>query len=108
MAQSVAEYQGARLPLPLTSLIARDEERRALGALLRDPAVRLLTLTGPGGVGKTRLAVAAASDVRHDFPDGAAFVNLTPITNPDLVLDTIATALGLRDLGTESSHDRLL
>jgi predicted ATPase/DNA-binding NarL/FixJ family response regulator len=108
MAQSVAEYQGARLPLPLTSLIARDEERRALSTLLRDPAVRLLTLTGPGGVGKTRLAVAAASDVRHDFPDGVAFVNLTPITNPNLVLDTIATALGLRDLGTETLHDRLL
>jgi predicted ATPase/DNA-binding CsgD family transcriptional regulator len=107
LAPSVAAYPGAPLPLSLTSFIAREQECRALIALLRDPAVRLLTLTGPGGVGKTRLAVAAASDVQEDFPDGVAFINLTPITNPDLVLETISSALGLRDMGTDSLRDRL-
>ncbi|MGH2601404.1 MAG: ATP-binding protein, partial [Dehalococcoidia bacterium] len=93
----------APLPRPLTSLVDREQERATLVGLLGDPAVRLLTLTGPGGVGKTRLAIAAAGD----FPDGVAFVHLAPVTDPDLVETTIAHALGLQDMGAEPLADRL-
>lgn len=96
------------LPIPLTSLVAREQELAEVCALLCRSDVRLLTLTGPGGVGKTRLAIAAAADVADDFHDGVVFVNLAPIANPTLVLDTVAATFGLRDMGPESLHDRLI
>ncbi|HET7095378.1 MAG TPA: NB-ARC domain-containing protein, partial [Thermomicrobiales bacterium] len=89
-------------------MIARDRELAAMAALLRDPGVRLLTVTGPGGVGKTRLAIAAAAAAADNFPDGVVFVSLAPIADPDLVVPTIAGALGLRDMGAASLPDRLL
>ncbi|MGH2558891.1 MAG: tetratricopeptide repeat protein [Thermomicrobiales bacterium] len=87
------------LPAPLTSLVGRERERAAVAAMLRDNAVRLLTLTGPGGVGKTRLALQVAADVAADFADGVWFVTLAPISDPHLVAPAIARALGVRESG---------
>ena len=71
-----------RLPRPLTRLIGRDRERHEIAGLLRDERVRLLTVTGPGGVGKTRLAVAVAADLGDAFRDGIVFVDLAPVRSP--------------------------
>jgi predicted ATPase/DNA-binding CsgD family transcriptional regulator len=83
------------LPLQLTSLIGREREVAAACTLLLRPEVRLLTLTGTAGVGKTRLALAIASEVKGNFADGVCFVSLAPLADADLVLPTIVQALGL-------------
>ena len=83
-------------PIPRTPLIGREAERATARTLLLDAAVPLLTLTGPGGAGKTRLAQAIAQDVAAHFADGVVWVDLAPLVDPRLVVPAIAHALGLR------------
>ena len=86
------------LPPQRTPMIGRRAERSALLRVLLDPAVRLVTLTGPGGTGKTRLAVQAAVDAAGSFPAGIRFVNLAPLPDPKLVVPAIAQTLGIREV----------
>ena len=89
----------ARLPAPLTSFVGRELEVVAIGETLRRDGVRLVTLTGPGGVGKTRLALRVAENVAPEYAGGVAFVSLAPVDDPDLVSAAIASALGVREAG---------
>ncbi len=83
-----------RLPIPPAPLIGREAELATLARLLRDPQCRLLTLVGPGGIGKTRLAIAAASAQRELFSNGACFVPLVSLSSPRFIIPAIADALG--------------
>jgi len=95
------------LPRPLTSLIGREAAAAAVRTQLARSDVRLLTLTGTGGIGKSRLAIRAATLAEPDFPDGTVFVHLSPVTEPNLVLPTIAQALGIGRPGAKSIEQRL-
>jgi len=97
----------ANLPLQLTSFIGREQELATLHQRLLDPQVRLLTLTGPGGSGKTRLALAVAEQLVESFRDGVTFVALAPLSDPELVLPTIAQTLGLRESSGQTLRESL-
>jgi predicted ATPase/class 3 adenylate cyclase len=101
-------YQ-TNLPVPPTTFLGRERELHELSALLAEGSVRLLTLTGVGGSGKTRLAVQAAAEASELYPDGLFWVGLAPLRDPALVTSSMARALGAKDeLADHIGSKRLL
>jgi predicted ATPase/DNA-binding XRE family transcriptional regulator len=95
------------LPLPSSPLIGRDRDLAVLERRLAEGTVRMVTLTGPGGVGKTSLALAVAAAVQPAFADGGVFVDLTALHDPDRLLAAVALGLGLRDMGDLPAEEQL-
>ncbi len=97
-----------QLPTPLTPMIGRDAELATLSRLLRDPQCRLLTLVGPGGIGKTRLALEVACTQSKLFPDGVYFVGLAPLTSAQFIVPAMADALGFTFSGPAEPQVQLV
>src|ERR671910_104699 len=95
------------LPLQPTPLVGREKEVSEVCALLQRDETRLLTLTGPGGTGKTRLALQAAADLLEDFPDGTFFVPLATLTEADLFFSAVAETLGVKETGEQPLFESL-
>jgi predicted ATPase/DNA-binding CsgD family transcriptional regulator/DNA-binding XRE family transcriptional regulator len=106
VAPSFTRVGAGWLPSQPTSFVGRDKERMLLRLLLRRDDVRLLTLTGPGGAGKTRLALQIAAELAVDFPDGVVFVPLAPVAAAHVIL-SIAIACGVPDAGDRPVIERL-
>ena len=108
----IADLRPARgrvaLPLSPTTLFGRDVELAAISRLLHDPQCRLVTLIGPGGIGKTHLAIEAVTQQHVRFTDGAAFVSLAPVIGREQMVSTIADALGLVLYSATDRADQLI
>jgi predicted ATPase/class 3 adenylate cyclase/DNA-binding CsgD family transcriptional regulator len=96
------------LPIQPTTFIGREQEIAAVQQLLQREDVRLLTLTGPGGSGKTRLGLQVAAELSESFAGGVFFVDLAPLRNPSLVLSIIAQTLGIQEAAGQSLLERLV
>ena len=97
-----AETRPANLPAQRTGFVGREKEVSAAQELLLRQDVRLVTVTGPGGIGKTRLAVQVASALVESFPGGTHFVPLSPLSDPGLIASAIVQTLGMREAGSQS------
>ncbi len=102
-----AERRPSNLPIQRTGLVGRDNAVAAARDLLVRPEVRMVTVTGPGGIGKTRLAVEVASGLVDDFPGGIHFVPLSPLRDPALIASAIVQTLEIRETGGRSSLEIL-
>jgi predicted ATPase/tRNA A-37 threonylcarbamoyl transferase component Bud32 len=102
-----SEPRPNRLPLQRTTFIGREQEEAALRHLLGREEARLVTLTGPGGIGKTRLALQAAEGIASQFPGGVCFVPLSSVSDPSLIASPIAQAVGVRETGNQSPQESL-
>ena len=96
------------LPAQLNRLIGRETEVALVGDLLRQPDIRLITLTGPGGTGKTRLALQVAAEMQPHFADGVYFVDLSPLADPNLVATTLAGVLKIDEAAGEPLPEQLI
>jgi predicted ATPase len=108
---ATAGFLPGTLPTPPTDIIGREHEILAVGALLRDPAVHLVTLLGPGGIGKTRLALEAARELDDTVPadlDGVSFIDLAAVGDASLWPDAVVAALGIRPEGSRPVLDLLI
>src|SRR5215469_16748045 len=107
-AQTAVQARPAPLPVPRSRLIDREQELALVQDLLQRADVGLVTLTGPGGVGKTRLAIQVAADLASQFAEGVAFVSLASLTDPQLVEPTVARALQVPEADGQAIGERLL
>src|SRR5260221_9335365 len=103
----LGEARPANLPVQRTGLEGREKEVAAVKELLLRPDVRLVTITGPGGIGKTRLAVEVANGLVESFPGSTHFVSLSSLTDPGLIASVIVQALGIREAGGQSTLEIL-
>ncbi|GAC1636835.1 MAG: hypothetical protein NVS4B2_25420 [Chloroflexota bacterium] len=106
--QPILVTHPTNLPDESTPFIGRAKQREEITRLLHDPLIRLMTLTGPGGTGKTRLALHMAAALLAEFRDGAFFVSLASLVDHRHVISAIADALGVHESGTQSLHEALL
>jgi predicted ATPase len=102
-----AELRQANIPVQRTVFVGREKEIAAAKELLLSKDVRLLTITGPGGIGKTRLGLEIASALQEYFPGGVHFVPLSPLRDPGLIAALIVQTLGIRETGGQSSLEQL-
>jgi predicted ATPase len=107
-AESPEVRRASIMPSPLTEIIGRDREIAELRSMLHRETVRMVTLVGPGGIGKSRLAIDVASSITDDFPGGVVFVPLAPVDQPSKVVNAIAQALGVRDVGDMPLEEKLV